>query len=414
MALGSSPFTEKSSSSAKGIYIGEQRTSFDDWVDPYGWLATSAKREDFGRISPTNADYHVCGDSLPIDDEFNWGSVMTPGGWCLNGFRLTSARVTDTNQAYAYGGSSNVLAQIASGGRFSNSDQSLPEGLDEVAARMRSSVIDGAKALYVGDNPSNPRFYSHSTNTPLNMSTSFSVPADDRADTHYYVSLVFDYRDEWNFHELRFTRGDAQSDASSDNRLRLELVETRDGVERKAVHSKPYDNAAVNNGATHEFTASISMSGARLSVKLTGLSSLSADWSSIELDNCDPMATIGQVGFGAYDCAPKIDYIVISGGAGGTSYSAGSDMAYADASVSTRFSDGRSEWFLGGSDYTASASGMETKWYFDDGENRVLRRRVPKMKVNIRAGDDPFGLGFVDVIIVSNLQYRTFQMTFHA
>ena len=398
-----------------GAGVGTRETGFDDWEQPYGWLAADNSYENF-QLCASNSEFSVYADIVPRDATFIENETATPNNWMIENFRITNERVTNNTARFAYGGSSNVVAQIRPGGNLYNLDSSLPEGVGLITAVMRASVADGAKARYTGQK------WGYSSSTPLSVNTSFTIPSADRANSHYFASIVFDYQDESNYHELRFTRGDS-SDAN-DSRLILELAEVYNGDERKVAHKNAFTTAnPIKNDTAIKVTASIAYSGTTVTVTLTtitiggnNVSGWANTGNAISLSNCHLLgSTAAYVGFGAYDCAPQIDYIIISGGGSSTTYSAGKDSSFSSGTVAAKFSDTASDWFLGGTDDTGE-SDMDTKWYFDSSNGYALCRRIPSMTVSIKYGAEWWGQSVFTNITVDTLQYRStpFSYTFHS
>ena len=399
-----------------GSGVGTFETTFDNWEQAYGWLPAENAMENF-QLAASNSAFSIKRDIVPRESDYLKGFTLTPENWYINDFRITNERVTNNTAKFAYGGSSNVVAQVLPGGGLRNADASLPEGVGEISAMLRPSITDGAKALYKKD-------WQYASNNPLFINTSFSIPPADRGNSHYYASLVFDYRDSKNYHELRLTRGDSTD--ANDNRLLLQLAEVYNGVETNVTHKTIYSNNNVKNETYYTIAASISASGSTLTVSFTTLgvgSNFGANPSSIsgwvgannaiKLNNCKftGLDKGGRVGFSAYDCAPKFNYLLISGGGSSEAYSAGSSLARSSGKATTSFEDSEEKWFLGGTDDTADDE-EATKWYFDDGY--VLCRRIPAMTVDLLTGEDPFGLTIKETINLQGMQYYPYKKTIHS
>lgn len=395
-----------------GAGVGKQEENFSSWVEPYGWLPEDNARENF-ELCASNSLYTVYGDILPSEDEFNANNTTTPHGWYMKDFRLVNERTTNNVARFEYGGSSNVVAQIRSGGSIFNTDNSLPQGAGNVETRMRTGITDGAVALY-----KDQTWGYGNTAQSLLINTSFSIPPLDRSNSRYYASVVFDYKDQNNYHELRFVRSDSTD--ANDNRLRLQLAEVANGVEKVATHSTVYANNNVKSETIYELNAAISYSGTTITVKLTSMKAGNGNiggWNGgqIALSGCTFTggSQPGYVGVGAYECAPKFNYIVISGGTSSTSYAGGSDASVTGGKASVRFSTTESSWFLGGTDDTAP-NVMDNKWYFDESLGYVLRRRIPAMTVNLKIDSAWWGLMVEMSYTVESLQYVTQTLPFHA
>lgn len=371
------------SDSLYGAGVGEQKADFENWEDTYGF--SDPLTENFlGSVS--NQAYTIYKTGAPPEpSEFTQSETPSLRNWQMMNFRVMSERVTNSTAFFAdiggeYLGNSNIVVQLNPGGQIRNDGNSVPQGTGGIAALMRCAIADSSKALCTN-------IWTYDSSSSLTVSTAFSIPEADRANTHYYASIVFDY-DEVNesYHELRFTRSDSTD--ANDTRLRMELFETYNGSSRRIGGSVTNSISNIKQDKTTFFVdAQISRTGSGVSLKLnkmqtapnpTGAKSNVSTWNGATITGNTSLAARGQVGVTAYDCAPQFYHLVISNGVYNV-FEASSTGTLNSRTVPT-FAQQRGNLFLGGTDYT-TGNEQDDKWYVNgDG---VLARRIPSKTIQL-------------------------------
>ena len=377
--------------SVAGPDVGEYRAAFDDWAYLYAWPETATMAEDFMGVSTNTAQYKVYDgirDTIPATSEFESANTETPRYWQMKDFRLTADRVTNSAAIFRDAGgnaigNSNIVVQLNPDGVLYNSDLSISEGAGEVSAKARASITDGAVAYYKGSGGGSS--WTYSSASALTIATSFNIPANDRANSHYYASIVFDYDPvTGNRHELRFRRGDSTD--ATDLRLCFEIWESYNSGTLSRMLSRTNTVNTVKQDATYVVEAQIKQPGSgRLEVKLAKMTikgSTVSGWhnTTFTINSGVHVPPGGYVGFCAYDCAPRFDYLKLT--AGSTTYSGGSLVSFNNSTVTSKFTETAGDWFFGGSDGT-TGNQEDNKWDLDSGG--VLFRRIPKKYVKLSA-----------------------------
>ncbi|MBR3086048.1 MAG: hypothetical protein IKH04_06560 [Kiritimatiellae bacterium] len=396
-----------------GAGVGVNETSFDNWADPYDWtgLPDESMDEDF-----LSEGFVAGGTARTIYDDSNLGADTfhknygnTENSWSMEDARIVYERVRDTNlkdttlidlNVSTNAVFTNRVAHIKNGGYIANLQATLSMGVGVFTAQMRSAIGDGAIALYSGHG------WTYSSGKPLQMVANFTLPPEDQADSHHYVSIVFDYKDAENFRELRVVRKDAAG--TSDNRLALELWRTMNGAARRVAASSLVGNSIVTSGTTtYRLTVKLEPGSSPMRVKATV--SLNSIWTNAVLnEDSNGWENVGanerQVGFCAFDCAPKFASLSVTGGDTGDNYTSAFNTE-ADRSV----------WTLGGEDPSNSSS-IETayRWYFDDANN--LRRRIPKVNVRVYCPYDQASgnKSLIDTVPLNSLKYSRLSWNVHS
>lgn len=395
-----------------GSSIGVHEDSFNDWVAPFGWRAVDNATEDF--VYQT------------VESEFNSAEDQTYWDWYRTGVRIANERITNSvavNPVFG-GPQSNIVAQVKVGGRIRNtalSSTAMPPGVGTVSARLRSAIDDGAFAIY----DDHGWEYSNTEATELLVEAAFSIPAESRPFSKYYASVVVDYRDENNYHEVRYGRMDAND--VNDQRAFLETWRCLNGTLTRLAHWDTSANAQVKG--TGDIVLKVRLRRTAATSKRTqiaaglkiGTWTVWGSYNASVNDGVDSDLYLGgKVGFGAYDCTPNVKYLKVTKGTSGASYNATSGAAA--TGFDTTFSATAGDWTLGGIDTTAtSGSNVAYHWFFDSADSYVLKRRVPRTVVNLytapySGSEEPPAASrysYFDSVTVDSLQYITKSWTLH-
>ena len=396
-----------------GAGVGINETSFDNWADPYDWTGMPDESMDENFLSEgfvaggTARTIHD--DSNLGDDSFIFDYGNTENSWSMQNARIVYERVRDTNlkdvtlrdlNVSTNAVFTNRVAHIKNNGLLRNMGETLTMGEGVFTAQMRSAIGDGAIALY------SDHGWRYSSGNPLQIVANFTLPPEDQADSHHYVSLVFDYQDAGNFRELRVVRKDAAG--TSDNRLALELWRTMNGAARRVAQSSQQGNSIVTSGST-TYRLTVKLEPGSNATRVRATVSLNSIWTNTALnEDSNGWENIGinerKIGFCAFDCAPKIASLSVTGGDSGANYSSAFNTE-----------EGRSVWTLGGDDPSNSSS-IEAayRWYFDDANN--LRRRIPKVNVRVYCpyDQDTGEMRLIDTVPLNNLKYSRLSWNIHS
>ena len=387
------------SKSLYGSSIVEHEESFDDWDMAYGWPPESTVGEDFTKDPPAR--------------DFDYDTAKTYSDWLLTNARIDFERVTNNVAAHPFYGItpySNQVAQVRVGGKLQNSGYSpsaYTPGIGTLSCRMRSSVDDNFFAIY--DN--HGWEYLNADSQALLVETDFNIPGNCQTKSKYYVSVVVNYRDELNYHEVRYGRSDAND--AYDRRAFVEIWRHVNGTAYRLNHWDTSSNDQVRNDGDITVKIRIKRTGAstrraNIAVGLKiGTWTVWGNYNAAVSDNIDSDLYLGgKIGFGAFECAPTIKRLSVSGGTGGAAYSFSSSSAPV-----------QSDWNLGGVDTTRPNS---TRWYF---QGSTLYRRIPKIRVNVytaefTGAEDPPSVAdryaLVDSVDVEELAFGTYSWDLHS
>ncbi len=384
-----------------GSSIVEHEEAFDDWGSTYGWPPESTVGEDFTIDAPSNV--------------FDYDTAKTYNDWLLTSARIDAERVTNGTTAaihpfYGITPFSNQVAKVRVGGKLQNSGYSASAytpGVGTLSCRMRSAIDDNFFAIY--DN--HGWEYLNADSQALLVETDFNIPGNCQTKSKYYVSVVVNYRDELNYHEVRYGRSDAND--AYDRRAFVEIWRHVNGTAYRLNHWDTSSNDQVRNDGDITVKIRIKRTGAstrraNIAVGLKiGTWTVWGNYNAAVNDNIDSDLYLGgKIGFGAFECAPTIKRLSVSGGTGGAAYSFSSSAAPV-----------QSDWNLGGVDPTRPNS---TRWYFS---GNTLIRRVPKTRVNIytaafTGAEDPPSVAdrytLVDSVDVEELAFGTYSWNIHS
>lgn len=357
-----------------GSAIGIYEDPVDSWRNPLSYTPNDTIRLDFTGV-PAETEYNNSEDLLGSTDWYRTGAM-------IGNDRITNNAAKDAVGAVYRNIHAKLKAQV---GRLRNTGSvlAMPPGVGTVSARMRSAVEAGHFALY---NSGSPWTYDNTTaaESQLNIKTVFKISSQNCAKTHSYASIVFNYQDENNYHEVRIIRADSAS--VSDNRINVEFWRRVNGVDVRAhKDARSWNTVIPNNEITFNLRVRRSAATSKrcvvtfyLKVGSTVLSNYVSAYGWTEASDNGTLYTGGKVGFASYDCAPRITSFQVYGGTSGQSYSAttgtGEDSFYATSS----------DWSFGGVDSTHSVgSTIAYRWYVDAADGYTLKRRIPKTVVNL-------------------------------
>lgn len=354
---------DKFNKSNFGANIGVHQESFNDWNDADDWLPIESGFETFQNNEPSS-DFLAEG--------------MTARSWAVNNARIVEDR--STNNAAKIEGTNDpfrnrVLHLQAGSGRITSTGYSvtaMPQGAGKFTAQLRSAISDNKPVIFNDHGWT----YGADSATALNIETTFKIPLNCRPKSKYYFSIVFNYRDEANYHEARFIHRDSNN--ASDNCIRFEFCRTINGVS-SALYGwdiNPILNEWNANSPitikTRVYRNNTNRRCTMQSCLQVGTHNIWGNYNAGTTDGTDSDLYLGgKVGFIAYDCVPQIQSINIYNAKDAT-YGTPHEVANNgfDSAELTK-------WDLGGIDPTwpANNNNPPYRWY---AENGSLTRRIPR------------------------------------